>query len=82
MADGIVTSPMGKRASLIMIESVGYGHTGMYTCTARNAAGNSTFSAELKVNGQASIFSDMIIGDEDVRGYRRQMMMQQVQYNQ
>ena len=51
MADGIVTSPMGKRASSLMIESVGYGHTGIYTCTARNAAGNSTFSAELNIKG-------------------------------
>ena len=67
MADGIVTSPMGKRASLIMIDSVGYGHTGMYTCTARNDAGNSTFSAELKVNGQLNIFPDMIIEDEEER---------------
>ena len=34
MADGIVTNPMGKRASFLNIESVGYGHTGTYTCTA------------------------------------------------
>ena len=51
MADGIVTSPMGKRANFLSIDSVGYGHTGTYTCTARNAAGNTSHSTELKVNG-------------------------------
>ena len=51
MANGIVTSPMGKRASFLSIDSVGYGHTGVYTCTAQNTAGNSSHSTELKVNG-------------------------------
>jgi hypothetical protein len=34
-----------------MIGSVGYRHSGQYTCTAKNAAGVDAFTTDLKVNG-------------------------------
>jgi len=46
-----MTAQIGQRASILSIESVGYRHSGTYTCTARNDAGTSSASAELKVNG-------------------------------
>ena len=47
----ISTSQAGPRASFLSINSVSHRHTGVYTCTASNNAGTSTFSTELKVNG-------------------------------
>lgn len=47
----ISTSQAGPRASFLSITSVSNRHTGVYTCTASNVAGTSTFSTELKVNG-------------------------------
>ena len=47
----ISTSQAGHRASFLSINSVSHRHTGVYTCTASNNAGTSTFSTELKVNG-------------------------------
>ena len=49
---GIVTTNIGTRTSLLMINSVGHRHMGQYTCTAFNTAGTSSHSAELKVNGK------------------------------
>ena len=46
-----MTAQIGQRASILSIESVGYRHSGTYTCTARNDAGTASTSAELKVNG-------------------------------
>jgi hypothetical protein len=48
---GIVTTKIGARTSLLTIASVVAGHSGEYTCTARNAGGVASHSAPLLVNG-------------------------------
>ena len=48
---GIITTPLGKMGSSLMITSVGHKHRGTFTCKASNQAGNTTQSVELKVNG-------------------------------
>ncbi len=50
---GIETSQAGPRANFLSIPSVGHRHSGVYTCTASNNAGTSSWSTELKVNGEA-----------------------------
>ena len=45
------TTMLGTQASMLVITSVDYHHSGVYTCRAENAAGIATFSADLKVNG-------------------------------
>ena len=50
-ADGIMTNNFGSKTSILMIQSVSHGHRGIYTCLAKNNAGSSTSSAELRVNG-------------------------------
>lgn len=47
----IGVSTIGKRASILVIESVMYTHAGNYTCKATNKAGESSYTAELQVNG-------------------------------
>lgn len=43
-----------KRNSLLSIDSASPSHAGMYTCVASNAAGATSYSAELTVNGTYS----------------------------
>lgn len=50
-AAGIAVLRGGKRTSLLTIDSVHAGHAGNYSCTARNKAASSEFSAALVVNG-------------------------------
>ena len=47
----LTTSQLGPRTSMLMINSVGHRHTGQYTCTVSNDAGQTSVSTELKVNG-------------------------------
>lgn len=49
--DGINTIKTKQRVNQLSIDDVQAHHSGEYTCTARNRAGNTTFSAYLRVNG-------------------------------
>lgn len=51
LSPGIAVLRGGKRTSLLTIDSVHAGHAGNYSCTARNKAASSEFSAALVVNG-------------------------------
>ena len=55
---------IGTQTSLLMISSVDYHHSGVYTCRAKNPAGVATHSAELKVNGNLQIGTESIIFTE------------------
>ena len=48
----LTTASLGTRTSMLTIGSVGYRHSGTYTCTAKNGAGATSETAELKVNGK------------------------------
>ena len=47
----LTTTMLGRQASMLVISSVDYQHSGVYTCRAENTAGIAMYSAELKVNG-------------------------------
>lgn len=44
-------SKLGKRTSVLTIDSVGGHHAGLYSCHGKNAAGSASYSTELKVIG-------------------------------
>ena len=48
---GIIITPLGTKASMLSIASVDHKHRGNYTCTAKNKAGSTRQTVELKVNG-------------------------------
>lgn len=52
---GISTTNIGSRTSILMIQNVGHRHRGNYTCLASNKAGNISHTAELRVNGRGFI---------------------------
>lgn len=47
------TMPAGDRTSLLLIRKVAHGHSGTYTCLARNKAGVESQAVELVVKGQS-----------------------------
>ena len=47
----MTTTMIGRQMSMLIIQSVDYQHSGMYTCRAENPAGITTYSTELRVNG-------------------------------
>jgi hypothetical protein len=47
----LTTSQLGSRTSMLMISNINYRHSGTYTCVVKNKAGSTTYTAELKVNG-------------------------------
>ena len=60
----LTTTMLGSQASILMISSVDYQHSGVYTCRAENAAGISTYSAELRVNGTSRVGTEDILFTE------------------
>lgn len=48
---GITATKMGKRLSVLMIDSVNARHVGNYTCKAKNLWAASSYTAQLIVNG-------------------------------
>ena len=52
---GLSTTSLGTRTSMLTIQSVGYRHSGSYTCTAANSAGTRSESVQLRVNGTYKI---------------------------
>lgn len=51
-----ITIVSSKRVSLLTIDSVTAHHAGEYTCAASNAAGGTSVSASLAVNGTENFF--------------------------
>jgi hypothetical protein len=49
---GLSTTTLGSRTSMLTIQSIGYRHSGTYTCTASNYAGSRAQAVQLKVNGR------------------------------
>lgn len=58
--DGIFINKLGKKISILHIESVQAEHSGEYTCSATNPAGSVNHTAVLLVNGINSLKSTKV----------------------
>ena len=66
----LTTTMLGRQASILVISSVDYQHSGVYTCRAENTAGIAMYSAELKVNGKTEKHREVWGGEYSI--YRTQ----------
>lgn len=55
-------SKIGSKMSLLIIEGVGYEHSGRYACAASNAAGSARVEADLRVQGRMKHTSGCRVG--------------------
>jgi hypothetical protein len=55
---GLSTTTLGSRTSMLTIQSIGYRHSGTYTCTASNDAGSRAQAVQLKVNGRQCYYKE------------------------
>lgn len=58
---GISASMMNERSSVLSIMKILNVHNGDYTCFASNAAGNSSYTATLRVNGNSYVFIAVLL---------------------
>ncbi|RZF32483.1 hypothetical protein LSTR_LSTR016773 [Laodelphax striatellus] len=49
---GLSTNKVGKKASMLLIESASSHHRGNYTCSVRNPAGSVNYSTSLEIHGK------------------------------
>lgn len=56
LSHDVSIAKLGKRNSVLTIESINARHAGNYTCHAENSAGRTSFSTELKVIGAIQYF--------------------------
>lgn len=53
---GISVTKIGSKSSILQIDSVDASHSGNYTCSAKNSAGQASYTAQLTVVGIHPIF--------------------------
>lgn len=59
-SSGVITKKVADRVSMLMISAITAKHAGDYVCTAENAAGTSSYTTQLTVNG-SRLYNDLPI---------------------